>query len=167
MKALESLAIIVMFCAALFCVYMIFASPEYAAQYQAYAAAKTAIRQAEEQTKQVQAQEWGDTMRVWGAWGLAGAMVVSGLGVIAWGTTQWQRERTTRHGMTEKRLIITAYIAALGIGDNGQPRGVAYQLRGVDGVLLPDSNEFVPWRIAHRELTQKPRRLTVDMDSAL
>lgn len=167
MKALESLAVIVMFCAVCVFGYVLVASPEATARYEAYAAAKTAIRQAEEQTKQVQAQEWGDTMRVWGAWGLAGAMAVGGLGVVGWTVNRWQEQRTTRHGMTEKRLIITAYIAALGIDDNGQPRGVAYQLRGVDGVLLPDSNEFVPWSIARRELTQTPRRLTVDMDSAL
>jgi hypothetical protein len=67
--------------------------------------------------------------------------------------------------MTEQRLVITAYIAALGVSDNGQPRGVAYQLRGVDGVLLPESNEFVPWRIARRELTQAPRMITMEVDA--
>lgn len=122
MRALESFIVAVMLRAVLTVVNLYFVSPGYTAQYQLYATAKTAIRQAEERTQQVQAQEWGDTLRTWGMWGGGGLAAVGGLVVVAWAVVQWQEQRTRRHEATEdhttQRLRITtqkeiavAYIA--------------------------------------------------------
>lgn len=65
-----------------------------------------------QQTKRVQAQEFGDTMRTWGMWGGGGLAVVGGLVAIGWAVNRWQEQRTQRHVATEEqtteRLRITA-----------------------------------------------------------
>ena len=158
MRALESFIVAVMLCAALTVAYLYFVSPEYTAQYQSYATAKTAIRQAEERTQQVQAQEWGDTLRMWGMWGGGGLAAVGGLAVIAWAVVEWQRNRTKRHEVTEdhttqrhlitaKKDVVLAYIAQCGDPDARQMR-----LGGVEGVYLPGENEFVPLDVCRAEL---------------
>ncbi len=155
-----SLAILTMFAGAMACLYLIFTSPEYTAQYTRYTAAKTAIRQAEEQTKQVQAQQWSNTVRgtvPWLAGGLAAAAVA---GVGGWAVVEWQRNRTQRHVATEdyttqrhlitaKRDITLAYIAQC-----GDPNAHPARLNGIAGVFLPSENEFVPMDVCRAELEQ-------------
>lgn len=158
MRALESFIVAVMLCAALTVAYLYFVSPGYTAQYQSYATAKTAIRQAEERTQQVQAQEWGDTLRTWGMWGGGGLAAVGGLVAIGWTVRHWQEQRTRRHEASEdhttqrhlisaKRDIALAYIAQC-----GDPGAYAGQLDGMHGVYLPQSNEFVPLDVCRAEL---------------
>jgi len=158
MRALESFIVAVMLCAALTVAYLYFVSPGYTAQYQSYATAKTAIRQAEERTQQVQAQEWGDTLRMWGMWGGGGLAAVGGLAVIAWAVVEWQRNRTKRHEVTEdhttqrhlisaKKDIVLAYLVQF-----GEPGAQPMVLNGVRGAYLPSTNEFVPEDICRAEL---------------
>ena len=171
MDWLIALVTIFAFCV---CVYLLTASPEYTARYQAYAAAKTTIRQAEEHTKAVQAQEWGDTLRTWGMWGGGGLAAVGALAVIAWSVNQWQEQRTRRHELTEdhttqrhliaaKRDIALAYIAMC-----GDPGARQMRLGGVEGVYLPSSNELVPIDVCRAELALAPaqrRMITMEVDA--
>jgi hypothetical protein len=172
MKALESLVILAMFCGAMLCVYLVFTSPEHTAQYAAYATAKTAIRQAEEHTKAVQAQEWGDTLRTWGMWGGGGLAAVGALAVIAWSVNHWQEQRTRRHEVTEdhttQRHLITAKkdIALAYIAMCGDPGARQMRLGGVEGVYLPSSNELVPIDVCRAELALAPaqrRMITMEV----
>lgn len=163
---IQSLAIMTMFITAMACVYLIFTSPEYTAQYTRYAAARTAIRQAEEQTERVQAEQWSNAVRSivpWTAGGLA-AVVVAGVG--GWAVVEWQRNRTRRHEVTEdnttqryrlgaQRDIVLAYLAQF-----GEPGAMPMLLNGVRGAYLPSSNEFVPEDVCRAELAQyqQPQR---------
>ena len=108
------------------------------------AAAQTARVQAVEATRQVQAHEWGATMRVCWPAVAAAAAVIALAAAGAWTAVQWQRERSRRHGMSEQRRIILAYIAANG--------GRAGARAGTPGVYLDGSREFVPWQVAAAEL---------------
>lgn len=114
--------------------------------------------EAQQTTKRVQAQEWGDTMRTWGMWGGGGLAAVGGLAVVAWAVNRWQEQRTRRHEATEdhttQRLRITtqkdvilAYIAAC-----GDPGAKPLNLNGVVGVYLPSINELVPLDVCRTEL---------------
>ena len=152
MRALESFIVAVMLCAALTVAYLYFVSPGYTAQYQSYATAKTAIRQAEERTQQVQAQEWGDTLRTWGMWGGGGLAAVGGLVVVAWAVVQWQEQRTRRHEATEdhttQRLRITTQkeiaVAYIALYRDSEPDARFMRLAdGTAGVYLPNENELV------------------------
>jgi len=165
MRALESFIVAVMLCAALTVAYLYFVSPGYTAQYQSYATAKTAIRQAEERTQQVQAREWGDTLRTWGMWGGGGLAAVGGLVVVAWAVNRWQEQRTRRHEMTEdhttqrhlisaKRDVVLAYLVQL-----GEPGAQPMTLNGVYGAYLPNSNEFVPEDVCRAELAAQTTAL--------
>ena len=118
----------------------------------------TARKQAVEQTKRVQAQEWGNTMRVWGMWGLPAAAFVGGIGLASWMVVEWQRNRTARatvfeeqttqrHLISAKKDIALAYIAQC--GDPGARR---LSVNGVEGVYLPSSNELVPIDVCRAEL---------------
>ena len=129
----------------------------------------TARFDALQQTKRVQAQEWGDTQRVqaqefgdtlrtWGMWGGGGLAVVGGLVAIGWAVNRWQEQRTQRHVATEeqtterlritaKRDVVLAYIAQC-----GDPGARQMRLNGVSGVYLPQSNEFVPEEVCRAEL---------------
>ncbi len=154
----SSLSILALFVAAMTCLYLIFTSPEYTAQYTRYATARTAIRQAEEQTKQVQAQQWSATLRgtvPWLAGGLAAAAVA---GVGGWAVVEWQRNRTRRHEVTEdhttqrhmitaKKDIVLAYLVQF-----GEPGAKPMTLDGVRGAYLPGTNEFVPIDVCRAEL---------------
>lgn len=122
----------------------------------------TARKIAVEQTKRVEAQEWGATARVWGMWGFPAAAVVGGAALAGWTIVEWQRNRTRRHEATEdhttqrhlisaKRDIAMAYIAQC--GDSGAYAG---RLNGMQGVFLPESNEFVPLHVCRAELAQRP-----------
>lgn len=114
--------------------------------------------QAQQQTKQVQAREWGDTMRTWGMWGGGGLAAVGGLLVVAWAVVQWQEQRTRRHEATEdhttqrhlisaKRDIVLAYLVQF-----GEPGAQPMTLNGIYGAYLPSANEFVPEDICRAEL---------------
>jgi hypothetical protein len=115
-----------------------------------------------QQTKRVQAQEFGDTMRTWGMWGGGGLAVVGGLVAIGWAVNRWQEQRTQRHVATEeqtterlritaKRDVVLAYIAQC-----GEPGARPMRLNGVSGVYLPQSNEFVPEDVCRAELAAVP-----------
>lgn len=115
-----------------------------------------------QQTKRVQAQEFGDTMRTWGMWGGGGLAVVGGLVAIGWAVNRWQEQRTQRHVATEeqsterlritaKRDVVLAYIALC-----GEPGARPMRLNGVSGVYLPQSNEFVPESVCRAELATVP-----------
>lgn len=133
----------------------------------------TARKQAVEQTKRVQAQEWGNTMRVWGMWGLPAAAVVGGIGLASWMVVEWQRERTRRatvyeeqstqrHLITAKKDIALAYIAQC-----GDPGARQLSINGVEGVYLPSSNELVPIDVCRAELALAPaqqRMITMEAD---
>ena len=161
MRALESFIVAVMLCAALTVAYLYFVSPEYTAQYQSYATARTAIRQAEERTQQVQAQEWGDTLRTWGMWGGGGLAAVGGLVVVAWAVNRWQEQRTRRHEATEdhttQRLRITTQkeiaVAYIALYRDREPDARFMRLAdGTAGVYLPNENELVTIDACRAEL---------------
>jgi hypothetical protein len=118
----------------------------------------TARYEAQQQTRQVQAREFGDTMRTWGMWGGGGVAAVCGLVVIAWAVAQWQEQRTRRHEATEdhttqrhlisaKRDIVLAYLVQF-----GEPGAKPMTLNGVYGAYLPSVNEFVPEDVCRAEL---------------
>lgn len=133
-------------------------SPELTARYQAYATARTTIRQAEEQTKRVQAEEWSNTLRGTVPWLAGGLAAVAVVGVGGWAVVQWQEQRTRRHEATEdhttqrhlitaQKDIVLAYLAVC-----GDPGAFVGQLDGQRGVFLPRSGEFVPESICRAEL---------------
>lgn len=160
MRAWTELAVMAMFCAALAALYLIFTSPEYTAQYTRYATTRTAIRQAEEQTKQVQAQQWSATLRGTVPWLAGGLGVVAVAGVGGWAVVEWQRNRTRRHEVTEdhttqrhritaQKDIVLAYLLQF-----GEPGAQPMTLNGVRGAYLPSTNEFVPEDVCRAELAQ-------------
>jgi len=134
-----------------------------------YQRGKTARELAQQQTRQVQAREWGATVRgsvPWLAGGLATAAV---FGVGGWMVVEWQRNRTRRHEVTEdhttqrhlisaKRDIALAYLAQC-----GDPGAYVGQLNGTRGVFLPMLNEFVPEAVCRAELVQQ-RMITMEVD---
>lgn len=122
----------------------------------------TARYEARQQTSQVRAREFGDTMRTWGMWGGGAFAVVGGLVAIGWAVSHWQGQRTQRHVATEEqtteRLRITArrdiglaWIAQFGvperdrIGTHGGVLGVFTVEEGAD--------TFVPLDVCRAELT--------------
>lgn len=130
----------------------------------------TARKIAVEQTKRVEAQEWGATLRVWGMWGLPAAAVVGGTALLGWTVVEWQRNRTRRHEVTEdhttQRHLISAKkdIALAYIAQCGDPDAYPYRLNGMQGVFLPSLNEFVPEDVCRAELAQR-RMITMDVDA--
>lgn len=158
MRAMQSFVTLVMvfvFCA---CAYWWLASPEYTIRYQAYATARTAIRQAEEQTKQVQAEEWSNTVRGTVPWLAGGLAAVVAVGIVGWAAVQWQEQRTKRHEASEdnttQRHLITAQkdIALAYLALCGDPGAFVGKHEGQRGVFLPRSGEFVPESICRAEL---------------
>lgn len=134
----------------------------------------TARYHSQQQTKQVQAQEWGDTLRTWGMWGGGGLAAVGGLVVIGWAVNCWQEQRTRRHEATEEqtteRHLITAQkdIALAYIAMCGDPGARQMRLGGVEGVYLPSSNELVPIDVCRAELAEIPaqrRIITMEVDA--
>jgi hypothetical protein len=123
-----------------------------------YQANLTTRYQAREQTRQVQAQQWGATVRGTVPWVAGGVAVVGGLVAIGWATVKWQEQRTKRHEATEghmtQRHLITAQkdIVLAYLAQCGDPRAYAGQLDGQRGVFLPKSGEFVPESICRAEL---------------
>ncbi|MBK8800390.1 MAG: hypothetical protein IPM07_30735 [Anaerolineales bacterium] len=121
----------------------------------------TARYQAREQTRQVQAQEWGDTLRTWGMWGGGGLAAVGGLVVVAWAVVQWQEQRTRRHEATEdhttQRLRITTQkeiaVAYIALYRDREPDARFMRLAdGTAGVYLPNENELVTIDACRAEL---------------
>lgn len=114
--------------------------------------------QAQQQTKRVEAQEWGATVRgavPWLAGGVAAVVfVVFGSRLVI----DWQEQRTRRHEATEdhttERHLITAQkdIALAYIAMCGDPGARQMRLGGVEGVYLPSSNELVPIDVCRAEL---------------
>jgi hypothetical protein len=134
-----------------------------------YQGGLTARYQAREQTRQVQAQQWSNTIRgtvPWLAGGLAAAAVA---GVGGWAVVEWQRNRTQRHVATEdhttqrhlitaKRDIVLAYLLQF-----GEPGARPMTLDGVRGAYLPSINEFVPEDVCRSELAQR-RMITMEVE---
>ena len=134
-----------------------------------YQAGLTARYAAQQQRREVDAQEWGATLRVWGeqAGELGRWLAVAGsAAAIVWvsgrAVTRWQEERTRRAEIVEtnttqraligaQRDVVLAYIAAYG--------GRAGTLAGERGVFLDASGEFVPAATCAAELAAA-RRLT-------
>jgi hypothetical protein len=123
-----------------------------------YQANLTSRYQAKQETKRVEAKEWGETARTWGMWGGSGLAVVGGLVAIGWTVRHWQEQRTKRHEATEENTtqrhlitaqkdIVLAYLAIC-----GDPGAYAGQLDGQRGAFLPRSGEFVPESICRAEL---------------
>ena len=129
-------------------------SPELTARYAVAQQQRTARVLAEQQTEQVRAVEFGATLRTFGAWagGVVAVAVVAG--AAAWAAVQWQRERTSRHGMTERRLVALAWIAAQTQQrlQDGAPRYRIGTYAGQYGVMDDAAGEFVPWQVAAAEL---------------
>lgn len=129
----------------------------------------TARYQAQEQTRQVQAQEWNATLRAWGQWGGGALAVVVVAGVGGWAAVQWQRERTRRtvaeqEGRTDRRRISAQERVAIAWieGNRGRyPDARPGDLNGVAGVLIPSRREFVPLDVCAAEL-DAARLLAVD-----
>lgn len=117
--------------------------------------------QAQQHTKQVQAREWGDTLRTWGMWGGGGLAAVGGLVVVAWAVVQWQEQRTRRHEATEdhttQRLRITTQkeiaVAYIALYRDREPDARFMRLAdGTAGVYLPNENELVTIDACRAEL---------------
>ena len=130
-----------------------------------YQGGLTARYEAQQRTRQVQAQQQGETARRWAAtwetWGqygfpTLGAFAVAG--VVGWAVVEWQRNRTRRHEATEdhttqrhlitaKKDIVLAYLVQF-----GEPGARPMTIDGIYGAYLPDTNEFVPIDVCRAEL---------------
>mgnify|MGYP000959049277 CR=1 FL=1 len=77
-----------------------------------YQGGLTARYQAREETRRVEAREWGATARTWSQ--LCGLALAVGLavGVTGWTVVQWQRERTRREEMQQAGATQRALIGA-------------------------------------------------------
>ena len=130
-----------------------------------YQGGLTARYQAQQQTRQVQAQQQGETERrwaatweTWGKYGFPALAAVAVAGVGGWAVVEWQRNRTRRHEVTEdhttQRHLITAKkdIALAYIAQCGDPGARQLSVNGVEGVYLPSSNELVPFDVCRAEL---------------
>ena len=115
-----------------------------------YQGGLTARYQAREETRRVEAEQWGETEREWAQWGglaLAAATVV---GVTGWTVVQWQRERTRREelqqgGATQRALIgAQRDVAIAWIEQHGTRQSYAGVLDGERGVFVPERGEFWP-----------------------
>lgn len=127
----------------------------------AYQNGLTTRYQAHQQTRRVEAQEWGDTLRTWGMWGGGGLAAVGGLVVVAWAVVQWQEQRTRRHEATEdhttQRLRITTQkeiaVAYIALYRDREPDARFMRLAdGTAGVYLPNENELVTIDACRAEL---------------
>lgn len=145
-------------CAAMVVIYVTFAdavtSPELTARYQMAQRERTARALAAEETARVQAVEFGATLRTLGTWAGSTVAVAVVAGAAAWAAVQWQRERTSRHGMTEHRLVALAWIAAQTQQrlQDGAPRYRIGTYAGQYGVMDDAAGEFTPWQVAAAEL---------------
>jgi hypothetical protein len=135
-----------------------------------YQANLTTRYQAKQQTKQVEAREWGTTVRGAAPWIAGGLAVIIVVGVGSWAVVKWQEQRTRRHEVmqdhTTQRHLISAKkdIALAYIAQCGDPRAYAGQLDGKRGVFLPGENEFVPLDVCRKELAQQ-RMITMEVDA--
>ncbi len=126
-----------------------------------YQQSLTARKQAVEQTKQVQAQQWSNTVRGTVPWLAGGLAAVAVAGVGGWAVVEWQRNRTQRHVATEdhttQRHLITAQkdIVLAYLVQFGEPGAQPMMLNGMRGAYLPSSNEFVPEDVCRAELEQR------------
>ena len=129
-------------------------SPELTARYAVAQREHTARALAAEETARVQAAELGDTLRTLGTWAGGTVAVAVVAGAAAWAAVQWQRERTSRHGMTERRLVALAWIAAQTQQrlQDGAPRYRIGTYAGQYGVMDDAAGEFTPWQVAAAEL---------------
>ena len=114
-----------------------------------YQGGLTARYQAREETRRVQAREWGATARVWAQWGGLALAVTAVAGATGWAVVHWQRERTRREelqqtGITQRTLIGAQRDVALAwIEAHGTRQSYAGVLDGDAGVYVPERREFV------------------------
>lgn len=120
----------------------------------------TARYQAREQTRQVEAREWGETSRTWGQWGAGVLGVVVVASVAGWAVVRWQEQRTRREelqqgGATERaRIGAQRDVALAWIERHGTARSYPGELEGVGaGVFVPERGEFVPLAACQAQLT--------------
>lgn len=145
-------------CASLVAVYLVFVSavvsPELTARYTTRQQEQTARYLVQQRTEQIQAQEWGATLRTWGT-GARDVAVILVIGVAA-GTVLvvWQRERTKRHTTSQQALVLIAYRDTFG--------GRLGTWQGAPVVYLDDSQEIITPATARLELRRA--RLTVDTE---
>ena len=123
-----------------------------------YQGGLTARYQAREETRRVEAREWGETAREWAQWGglaLAASVVV---GATGWAVVRWQEERTRREelqqaGTTQRALIGAQRDMALAwIEQHGTRQSYAGALDGVAGVFVPERGEFWPLAACEAQL---------------
>ena len=125
----------------------------------------TARYQAREETRRVEAQQWGETARTWAQWG--GLALAVGVG--AWCVvmvsreagrtiTRWQEERTRREELqqagTTQRTLIGAQrdVAIAWIEQHGTRNSYAGVLDGAAGVFVPERGEFWPLAACEAQL---------------
>ena len=130
-----------------------------------YQGGLTARYQAREQTRRVEAREWGATARTWAQWG--GLALAVGVG--AWCVvmvsreagrtiTRWQEERTRREELqqagTTQRTLIGAQrdVAIAWIEQHGTRNSYAGVLDGAAGVFVPERGEFWPLAACEAQL---------------
>jgi hypothetical protein len=119
----------------------------------------TARYTAQQETRQVEAREWGETARTWGQWG-AGALGVAVVALVAgWAVVRWQGERTRREelqqsGATERlRIGAQRDVALAWIAQHGTAGSYAGELEGVGaGVFVPERREFIPLAACEAQL---------------
>ena len=123
-----------------------------------YQGGLTARYQAQQQTRQVQAREWGATAREWAQWGGLALAVTAVAGATGWAVVHWQRERTRREelqqgGATQRALIGAQRDVALAwIEQHGTRGSYAGVLNGDAGVFVPERGEFWPLAACEAQL---------------
>ena len=123
-----------------------------------YQGGLTARYQAQQQTRQVQAREWGATAREWAQWGGLALAVTAVAGATGWAVVHWQRERTRREGMQQagatQRALIGAQrdVALAWIKQHGTRGSYAGVLNGDAGVFVPERGEFWPLAACEAQL---------------
>ena len=123
-----------------------------------YQGGLTARYQAREETRRVEAREWGATARTWAQWGGLALAVATVAGATGWTVVQWQRERTRREemqqaGATQRALIGAQRDVALAwIEQHGTRGSYAGVLNGDAGVFVPERGEFWPLAACEAQL---------------
>ena len=115
-----------------------------------YQGGLTARYQAREETRRVEAEQWGETAREWAQWGGLALAAATVAGATGWAVVRWQEERTRREelqqgGATQRALIgAQRDVAIAWIEAHGTRQSYAGVLDGAAGVFVPERGEFWP-----------------------
>lgn len=118
----------------------------------------TARYQAREETRRVEAQQWGETARAWAQWGGLALVASVVVGATGWAVVRWQEERTRREelqqgGATQRALIgAQRDVAIAWIEQHGTRNSYAGVLDGQRGVFVPERREFWPLAACEAQL---------------